>query len=45
MGVSAAARRGWIDAHPPRLAEADGRTIGGCSQRHGAVDRKLGWEI
>jgi putative oxidoreductase len=29
MGVSAAARRGRIDAHPPRLAETDGRTIGG----------------
>ncbi len=36
MGVSAAARRGRIDAHPPRLAETDGWTIGGRGQCDGA---------
>jgi putative oxidoreductase len=41
MGVSAAARRGRIDAHPPRLAETDGRTIGGCGQPRRGIEPAL----
>jgi uncharacterized membrane protein YphA (DoxX/SURF4 family) len=36
MGVSFAARGGRVDAHSPRLAETDGRTISGRGQCDGS---------